>query len=223
MKYSDRHFKFYRIILLTILCGLFFQSCKKEQFVLVMSTGKHTALTVNKVTVQIKIARNNLMENNLTIINKSKDTISLDTAGVVLLINNKEFIVPVITDFENYVAMRYAAAKDKCSDSKNPARCANGIESFFTPFLHANSFKFGPVRPGEKRSGLIAFDLPDPLNSSVEAQQLADTLRTRFKLLDGNIVVHASKKSEKLEFSFPVNITTFTDKIFFPLNVLRYF
>ena len=206
---------------MTIICGLLLQSCKKDKFVVVISTGKTTSIAIENVNVRIQFARNNLMENNLIVNNRSKDIISIEPADVVLKIDNEKYVLTAIKDFKQYVTMRYAAAKDQCRQSEYPYPCVDAIESFFTPFLHAKAFTFGPIKPGEKRSGLIAFNLPDPFNLSDEAEELADTLRTKFKLLDGKIVVHASKRSQNLEFLFPVNVTTFADEKYFPLEVMR--
>jgi hypothetical protein len=224
MKNSIARSKYFGIFLVVIISGLLLQSCKKtDKFLTVISSGKITSLAIDKVNVHIQISRNNLMENNLIITNKSKDIVTIEPQDVVLYIENEKFVLPAIIDFKKYVTMRYTAAKTECSQSKYPYPCADSIESFFKPFLNVKPFEFGTIKPGEKRGGLIAFNLPDPFNRSEEAQCLADSLRTKFKLLDGKIVVHASKKSQNLEFNFPVNVTTFTDEKFFPLNIMRNF
>ncbi len=211
--------------ILAALCALLMLSCNSETdyLVAVIKPSKTTAITRDRIRVKIDFEQDNSMKTKLTIANHGRETIVIGPADIVLRIERAGVVLPAIGDFTSYIAMRYDEAKKECAGSKNPVSCGKAIEAFFRPFFEAKPFQFGIIMPGDEKDGYIAFNLPDPINRTPEAQRLVDSLKSMMNLLDGRIEINTSALSKNQEFVFPVNITALSDARQAQLRIMQYF
>ncbi|MBN1309109.1 MAG: hypothetical protein JXA18_14390 [Chitinispirillaceae bacterium] len=220
MKVSSRNAE---TVIIAVFLALTMLSCTNKFFVAVVQPTETKAIARNRIKVYIDLSAKSLLNNKIAIFNKSRETISVYPVDIVLCIERTGVMLPAVTDYREYVRMRYAEARKKCSDADHPRSCTDAIDRVFKRYLKAKPFVFGEIPPGTKRVGYFAFNLPDPFNTTGQAKRAAEVLRSKMNLLYGQIEVNAVLLSNQqdLEFVFPVNVITSSDENDVILGVLK--
>ncbi|MBN1575107.1 MAG: hypothetical protein JW913_01045 [Chitinispirillaceae bacterium] len=205
-------------------------SCKNQFFVSVVRPVGTKVITKDRIKVTLDLSPTSLMMNRITIVNKSADTVSVAYPfKIVLRFFRTGITLPAVSDYRDYIQMRYAAAKKRCSDARYPYNCSDAIEKVFQEQLNVTPFTFGDILPRKKKEGYIAFNLPDPLNPTEQAESIAEAIRSdTTALLDGTIEVNlasrpskSKKKKRDYQFVFPINIVTSSDESKVLLGILK--
>lgn len=209
-------------VIIFALASSIFVSCAPQIFAFMNST-RITERRSSGIIVTLNLAKTNVMKNQLSITNASDEIIVASSQDIILRAHDSLFSLNAVADFRSYVILRRAEANKTCLESTVPAICSDSISSYFKKVLDAPAFNFTAINPGEKRNGMIAFNLPDPFNESQEAQRISEILKSKSNTMDAEIIVQLRKGSEKIVFSFPVTIDIFTDNEYLPMRILRFY
>jgi hypothetical protein len=206
---------------ISILCSALLLSCSHtlSKVTTVMTLSKTTAMTRDRITVDIDRLSDDFMRIKLTIANHGKETIMISPSDIRLRIVQMNEALQVVEDFKSYIIMGYTKAKKECLLSSNLFQYRHDVEKRFRPFFEAKPFQFGIIMPGIERSGYITFNLPDPFSPSKNMQCVNDSLGSKTKQLDGNIEITALALSKDRHFVFPVKIASYFDAKLNPMVV----
>ena len=187
-----------------------------------MNSTRITERRSNGIIVTLNLAKTNVMKNQLSIINNGNDLVTVSSQDIILRAHDSLFFLNAVADFGKYVTMRQAEANKTCLESNVPATCSDSINKYFKGVLNSQVFTFAPIMPGEKRKGMIAFNLPDPFNDSPEAKRISKILKSKSDV-DGEVIVYVHKGSEKIDFSFPIIIDMLPGDVYLPMRILRFY
>ncbi len=209
-------------VIMFAAAALLFVSCAPQIFAFMNST-RITERRSNGIIVTLNLAKTNVMKNQLSIINNGNDLVTVSSQDIILRAHDSLFFLNAVADFGKYVTMRQAEANKTCLESTVPATCSDSIDKYFKGVLNSQVFTFAPIMPGEKRRGMIAFNLPDPFNDSPEAKRISEILKSKSNVMDGEIIIYVHKGSEKIDFSFPIIIDILPGDVYLPLRILRFY
>jgi hypothetical protein len=174
----------------------------------------------------LRLSSRSLLRNRIAVINRSAEKVAVYPVDITLHIPELNITLPAVIDYARYVEMRYSEAAKKCSETDRPRRCGRYVDKYFKRFLNVRAFNFGEIKPGKKKVGYFAFNLPDPFNTSREARDAGKVLQKTERLHKGKIIVTVSSvalESSQTELVFPVKIIASSDKSSQLLTILHFF
>lgn len=154
------------------------------------------------LTVRLSMARSNALATRLVVVNNSSVPVSLSKEDITLQISDNAAVYPV-EDYGEYVYHRLRKAKHICDNRDDLTECRQAITEYFMPYLRAQPFSFGPVKAGETREGVIAFNMLDPYDNSTKAKRLRKSLDTVMRNVRVTVTIKPKSNGVHLPFAFP--------------------
>ena len=131
------------LLIIVVFSALTSLSCTNMFFVAVVQPTETKVIEQNKIKVYIDLSGKSLLKNRIAIVNKSDKTISVHPIDVVLRIIHAGVTLPAVSDYREYVHMRYGEAIKKCSDAEYPSSCSDAIDKEFKRYHKVKPFDFG--------------------------------------------------------------------------------
>ncbi|MBN1576373.1 MAG: hypothetical protein JW913_07475 [Chitinispirillaceae bacterium] len=157
------------------------------------------------VEVHLRLTPSSLLEDELYIVNKSKDTVYINPKEIFFALNGRNLKIPLVEDYDAAIMQFNSKATLACNDATFPYKCVDAITRRNNGFK-GKGFSFFSIKPGQERKGYIFFDFPTPLKDSPSKDGLMQEFQRNYKTLRGAVNVELIIGNKVETVAFPIEI-----------------